>query len=79
MDEDRWMKTVGGLRKLRHRGVDLVDWQLTFAATAYNLVRLRNLLGATWSLIAGRRVLPAPPNRGQRTPLRTFVIRSLPA
>ncbi len=38
-----WMKTVGGLRKLRHRGVELVDWQLTFAATAYNLVRLRNL------------------------------------
>ena len=38
-----WMKTVGGLRKLRHRGVPLVDWQLTFAATAYNLVRLRNL------------------------------------
>ena len=38
-----WMKTVGGLRKLRHRGVALVDWQLTFAATAYNLVRLRNL------------------------------------
>ena len=38
-----WMKTVGGLRKLRHRGVALVNWQLTFAATAYNLVRLRNL------------------------------------
>ena len=38
-----WMKTVGGLRKLRHRGVGLVDWQLTFAAAAYNLVRLRNL------------------------------------
>ena len=32
-----WMKTVGGLRKLRHRGVALVDWQLTFAAAAYNL------------------------------------------
>ena len=29
-----WMKTVGGLRKLRHRGVPLVDGQLTFAATA---------------------------------------------
>ena len=29
-----WMKTVGGLRKLRHRGIALVDWQLTFAATA---------------------------------------------
>ena len=41
-----WMKTVGGLRKLRHRGVALVDWQLTFAAATYktyNLVRLRNL------------------------------------
>ena len=38
-----WMKTVGGLRKLRHRGVAVVDWQLTFAAAAYNLVRLRNL------------------------------------
>ena len=38
-----WMKTVGGSRKLRHRGVERVDWQLIFAATAYNLVRLRNL------------------------------------
>ena len=38
-----WMQTVGGLRKLRHRGIALVDWQLTFAATAYHLVRLRNL------------------------------------
>ena len=28
-----WMKTVGGLRKLRHRGIALVDWQLTFAAS----------------------------------------------
>jgi transposase len=41
-----WMKTVGGLRKLRHRGVERVDWTVTFAATVYNLVRLRNL-GAT--------------------------------
>lgn len=38
-----WLKTVGGLRKLRHRGGELVDWMLTFAATAYNLVRLRTL------------------------------------
>ena len=38
-----WMKTVGGLRTLRHRGVALVDGQLTFAAAAYNVVRLRNL------------------------------------
>jgi transposase len=39
-----WMKTVGGLRKLRHRGGELVDWILTFTAAAYNLVRLRTLL-----------------------------------
>ncbi|HWL40393.1 MAG TPA: IS5 family transposase [Gemmatimonadaceae bacterium] len=39
-----WMKTVGGLRKLRHRGTALIDWILTFAAAAYNLVRLRTLL-----------------------------------
>lgn len=39
-----WMKTVGGLRKLRHRGGELVDWIVTFIAAAYNLVRLRTLL-----------------------------------
>lgn len=42
-----WMKTVGGLRKLRHRGVQLVDWAVTFTAAAYNLVRLRTLLAGT--------------------------------
>lgn len=39
-----WMKTVGGLRKLRHRGGGRVDWIVTFAAAAYNLIRLRTLL-----------------------------------
>ena len=39
-----WMKTVGGLRKLRHRGGPLVEWIVTFAAATYNLVRLRRLL-----------------------------------
>jgi transposase len=38
-----WMKTVGGMRKLRHRGLELVGWMFTFAAAAYNLVRIRNL------------------------------------
>jgi transposase len=38
-----WMKTVGGLRKLRHRGLELVGWMFTFTAAAYNLVRIRNL------------------------------------
>lgn len=39
-----WMKTVGGLRKLRHRGGLLVDWIVTFAAAAFNLTRMRTLL-----------------------------------
>jgi transposase len=39
-----WMKTIGGLRKLRHCGGARVDWIVTFTAAAYNLVRLRTLL-----------------------------------
>jgi transposase len=39
-----WMKTVGMLRKTRHRGIFKVGWVFTFAAAAYNLVRMRNLL-----------------------------------
>jgi transposase len=39
-----WMKTVGGLRQLRHRGGERVDWIVTFTAAAYNLVRMRTLL-----------------------------------
>jgi transposase len=38
-----WMKTVALLRKLRHRGIFKVGWVFTFAAAAYNLVRMRNL------------------------------------
>ena len=39
-----WLKTVALLRKTRHRGVFRVGWVFTFAAAAYNLVRMRNLL-----------------------------------
>src|SRR5436190_18187959 len=39
-----WLKTVGMLRKTRHRGVHKVGWVFTFAAAAYNLVRMRNLV-----------------------------------
>ena len=39
-----WMKTVGLLRRLRHRGGGLVDWIFSFTAAAYNLVRWRNLV-----------------------------------
>ena len=41
-----WMKTIGGLRKLRHRGTARVEWHFLFVAAAYNLVRLRTLTRA---------------------------------
>lgn len=41
-----WMKTVGLLRKAKHRGTKLVGWMFEFAAAAYNLVRMRSLLFA---------------------------------
>jgi hypothetical protein len=46
---NRRKQFVGGLRKLRHRGGELVDWIVTFAATAYSLIRLRTLLGRSTS------------------------------
>ncbi len=42
-----WMKTVGILRKTRHRGLETVRWVFTFTAAAYNLVRMRNLMSPT--------------------------------
>ena len=39
-----WSKTVGLLRKLRHRGTALVSWVFAFTSAAYNLVRLRTLI-----------------------------------
>jgi transposase len=41
-----WIKTVGNLRKTRHRGTKLVDWMFTFGMAAYNLIRIRNLTRA---------------------------------
>ncbi len=38
-----WLKAVGLMRKLRHRGIRRVDWMFTFATAVYNLVRIRNL------------------------------------
>jgi len=39
-----WLKTIALMRKVRHRGIEKVGWVFTFAAAAYNLVRMRNLL-----------------------------------
>jgi transposase len=41
-----WIKTVGNLRKTRHRGIEQVGWMFTLTAAAYNLVRIRNLMAA---------------------------------
>ena len=41
-----WMKTVGGLRKTRHRGRALVEWFFVLTAAAYNLIRIPKLLAA---------------------------------
>ena len=38
-----WLKDIALLRKLKHRGLFRVGWIFTFAAAAYNLVRIRNL------------------------------------
>lgn len=39
-----WMKTIGLLGKLRHRGRSLVSWVFRFTAAAYNITRMKTLL-----------------------------------
>jgi transposase len=41
-----WLKTVGLLRKVKYRGLELVDWIFRFGLATYNLVRIRNLMAA---------------------------------
>jgi transposase len=41
-----WIKTTGGLAQLKVRGLAKVQAVFTFAITAYNLVRISNLLAA---------------------------------
>jgi len=41
-----WIKTVGGLRKTRHRGRGLVEWFFVLTAAAHNLVRIPKILAA---------------------------------
>ena len=47
-----WLKTVGMLRKTRHKGLRRVGWVFTFAASAYNLVRMRTLAPVFSSAVA---------------------------
>ena len=39
-----WLKTIGLMRKTRHRGTARVGWMFVFAVAAYNLVRMRKLV-----------------------------------
>ena len=41
-----WLKTIALQRKTRFRGIDRIGWMFTLAASAYNLVRMRNLQAA---------------------------------
>lgn len=42
-----WMKTVGGFRKTRFRGLERVREQCLWVASAYNLLRMGRLLAQT--------------------------------
>jgi hypothetical protein len=41
-----WLKTIGLMRKTRHRGTARVSWMFVFAVAVFNLVRMRNLVRA---------------------------------
>jgi uncharacterized membrane protein YsdA (DUF1294 family) len=38
-----WLKTVGGLRKTRHRGTQRVAWMFIFSMAAFDLLRISHL------------------------------------
>jgi transposase len=40
-----WLKTIGLMRKTRHKGVQRGGWMFTFTNAVYNLIRIRNLVG----------------------------------
>ena len=49
-----WIRTVAQQRKTRFRGLERVGWMFTLAASAHNLVRMRNL----WRLADRDKVCP---------------------
>src|SRR5882672_4233976 len=42
-----WLKTIGLMRKTRHRGSARVGWMFMFTLAVYNILRMRNLLAST--------------------------------
>ena len=66
--------------EVRHRGIQRVGWVFTFAAAAYNLVRMRNLLEPGWCRMSQGRSVPAGGQSGQNEPqieARTHFQRNL--
>ena len=55
-----WMKTVGGFRRTRYRGLDRTDLTGSLVGTAYNLARIARLL--TSETPAPRATLTASPS-----------------
>jgi IS5 family transposase len=42
-----WAKVIAGFRKLRHVGLDKINFYFTLAAGVFNLVKLRNIVAQT--------------------------------
>ena len=42
-----WMKTIGGIGRMKYRGRERVAWTFTLAAAAYNLIPMPKLMEAT--------------------------------
>src|SRR4051812_34362567 len=61
-----WLKTIALMRKVRHRGIEKVGWVFTFAAAAYNLVRMRKLTASPVGAACVRaEVCPHAPKAGK--------------
>jgi transposase len=52
-----WVKEIGGLRKVKLRGLARVNWKLLLSLMAFNLLHLRNMLAGIEA--AARREAPA--------------------
>lgn len=39
-----WLKTIGLMRKTRHKGIHRGGWMFTFTNAIYNLIRIKNIL-----------------------------------
>ena len=42
-----WEKTIGLIRKIKYKGLQLGGWIFTFTNAVYNLLRIRNIIGAS--------------------------------